>query len=54
MSELSPKAKEARRAYLRKWAKDHPEKIREYHVRHWNKVASMMNEDDDPKEEPEE
>ena len=36
---MTDKAKEARRAYKRKWAKENPEKIRAQQERYWNKKA---------------
>lgn len=33
-------AAEARRAYKRKWTKEHPEKVREYQQRYWEKKAA--------------
>lgn len=29
----------ARRAYKRKWAQDHPDKVKEYQERYWTKRA---------------
>ena len=43
---MTEEARAARNAYLRKWAKDHPDKIREYARRHWQKVADAMTEKD--------
>ena len=37
---LSPQAKEARRAYKREWQKNHPEKVRLYLERYWEKKAA--------------
>lgn len=37
---MTEKAKEARRAYKRKWAAEHPEKTREYQARYWEKRAA--------------
>lgn len=36
---MTKQAIEARRAYKRKWAQDHPEKVREYQERYWTKQA---------------
>ena len=41
---MTEEARAARNAYLRKWAKDHPDKIREYARRHWQKVADAQKE----------
>lgn len=37
---MTAEALEARRAYKREWAKKHPEKIKEYQERFWNKKAN--------------
>lgn len=39
---LDEKAKEARRAYKRQWARDNPEKIRAQQKRYWQKKAQEM------------
>lgn len=39
---MNEKAKEARRAYRRKWAKDNPEKIRAQQERYWQKKAAEI------------
>lgn len=39
---MTEEQKEARRAYRRKWAKDHPEKVAEYQSRFWQKKADEM------------
>ena len=36
---MTEQAKEARRAYKRKWAKENPDKIRAQQERYWNKKA---------------
>ena len=51
---MTEEARQARNAYLRKWAKDHPEKIREYAARHWEKKAAQMKEYLEGKEETDE
>jgi hypothetical protein len=38
---MTDKAKEARRAYKRKWAKENPDKIRAQQERYWNKKAEQ-------------
>lgn len=38
-TELTDKAKEARRAYQRKWRHDNKDKVKEHQKRYWNKVA---------------
>ena len=57
---MSKEAIEARRAYMRQyrdknrerlnaysnqWQKDHPDKVKEYKAKHWQKVADEMTED---------
>ena len=34
---MNKQAVEARRAYKRKWAKEHPDKVREYQRKYWTK-----------------
>ena len=36
---MTDAAKEARRAYKRKWARENPEKVRAQQERYWNKRA---------------
>lgn len=38
---MNAKAAEARKAYKREWAKKHPDKIRAYQQRYWNKKAEQ-------------
>ena len=38
--ELSEKARELRNRYAREYRQKHPEKIREYNRRHWEKKAN--------------
>lgn len=42
MTELSNKAKEAQRAYLREWRRKNPEKVRENNRRYWERKAEQM------------
>lgn len=35
--------KEARNAYLRKWRAEHPDKVKEYDNRYWEKKAAEYN-----------
>lgn len=42
---MTEQAKEARRAYKRKWAKDNPEKVRAYQERYWQRVAEQAKAD---------
>lgn len=51
---MTEEARAARNAYLRKWAREHPEKIREYAARHWEKKAAQMKEYLEGKEETDE
>lgn len=41
---MTDKAKEARRAYKRKWAKDNPDKIRAQQERYWTKKAEQQEQ----------
>ena len=36
---LSEEARAARNAYKREWAKNHPDKVRAYSMRYWEKKA---------------
>lgn len=45
--ELSEEAKEARRAYLRKWRKENPEKVKEQRRRYWERKAKEMQEQEE-------
>lgn len=38
---MTAKAAEARRAYKRKWAKQNPEKIRQYQQTYWSRKAEQ-------------
>lgn len=42
--EMSPEAKEAKRAYERKWRKENPEKCRAIKQRYWEKKAAAATE----------
>lgn len=46
-TELSEKAKEARRAYRREWAKKNQEKVKAAQARYWNKKAEELYFDED-------
>ena len=39
---MNNEALEARRAYKRQWAKDNPDKIRQYQETYWSKKAAEM------------
>lgn len=41
---LSKEAKEAQKAYRKKWREEHPEKVREYEARYWEKRAKQAIE----------
>ena len=45
--ELSQEAKEARRAYLRKWRRENPEKVKEQERRYWERKAQEMREQEE-------
>lgn len=48
---MTDKATEARRAYKRKWARENPDKIREYQARYWDRKAEQAA--GDPEQHPE-
>ena len=41
MKEISEKAKEAQRAYLREWRRKNPDKVRENNRRYWERKAQQ-------------
>jgi len=43
--EMSEAAREARRAYMRKWRAANKDKQREYARRHWEKKAAEQEQD---------
>ena len=43
---MSSEAKKARNEYMRAWRKDHPDRVRKYAVRHWQRVAERAREQD--------
>lgn len=53
---MTDKAKEARRAYKRQWAKNHPESVKRSQEKYWEKqavkamTAESDNQHDDRKE----
>lgn len=47
--ELSQEAKEARRAYLRKWRRENPEKVKEQKRRYWERKAQEIQEEEEEK-----
>lgn len=44
VSLMNEAAKEARRAYRRQWAKDHPENVKRWQENYWNKKAAEAAE----------
>ena len=48
---MNTQAIEARRAYKRKWAKDHPDKVKEHQERFWKKKAAEAEQGADPPED---
>ena len=42
MKEISEKAKEAQREYLREWRRKNPDKVREQNRRYWERKAQQM------------
>lgn len=47
---MNEAAKEARRAYKRKWAKDHPEKIKAAQERYWTRKGLELKQGQAQKE----
>ena len=43
--ELSPEAKKARKDYMKKWKKEHPDNVREHCRRYWEKKALQLATD---------
>ena len=43
---LSEAAKEARRAYKRRWNRENPEKVKAQQERYWAKKAALQAEED--------
>lgn len=43
--EMTEQAAEARRAYKRKWAKEHRDKVKEHQERYWAKKAAQAAAD---------
>lgn len=41
---MTDKAKEARRAYKRKWQRENRDKVKEYQTRYWNKKAEQQEQ----------
>ena len=41
MTNISDTAKSIQREYLRSWREQHPEKVREYNRRYWEKKAAQ-------------
>lgn len=37
---MTEAAKEARRAYKRQWAQQHPDKVKQHQTRYWEKKAA--------------
>lgn len=44
--ELSPEAREARKEYMKRWRKEHPDKVKEYDRRRWEKLAQAESDKD--------
>lgn len=49
---MNEQALKARREYKRKWNREHPDKVKEYNARYWEKRAQNM--DDQTKEQAKE
>lgn len=41
---MNEAALKARRAYKRKWNREHPDKLKEYQERYWNRKAAQLEE----------
>ena len=44
---LTEEAKRVRREYNAKWQREHPDKVREYHRRYWEKQAAKRRAKDE-------
>lgn len=40
---MTDEAKAARREYMRQWAREHPEKLKEYKQNYWERKAQQQN-----------
>ncbi len=50
---MDEKAKEARRAYKRKWQRENRDKVRQYQETYWKRKAEAAEQQDDaPVEQP--
>ena len=47
----SEKANAARRAYLNRWRSEHREKVKQYNMQYWERVAERMESSEHPDEE---
>lgn len=41
---LSEKARQARKAYKRKWQQENPEKVKSYQEKYWEKKAAELEQ----------
>lgn len=48
---MNEAAKEARRAYKRKWYREHPDKVKEQQERYWTKKAREAEEAEQAKKD---
>lgn len=46
---INEDGKAARRAYRKKWQREHPEKVKEYQARYWNKKGKQAETEDSNK-----
>lgn len=53
MKELSPEALELRREYFREYRRQHPDKMREYERRRWERKAALLSANNDERTEEE-
>lgn len=51
---MTEAAKEARRAYKRKWNRDNPDKVKAAQERYWNKKAQEAAAEQEQEAEPQE
>ena len=44
---LSKEARKARNAYMRKWRKNNPERVKQHQKRYWERVVKQQQEQED-------
>ena len=45
MKDISEKAREAQRAYLREWRRKNPDKVKEQNRRYWERKAAKLEQE---------